>query len=172
MIDACGLDKDAAILDMGGGASTLVDHLLAAGHTNLTVADISRNALNLAQSRLGAAADQVKWVQADACQWQPEQTFDLWHDRAVFHFLIEAKDRAAYRQRLADAVPSGGHLVMATFALDGPQKCSGLPIVQYDAAGLAAEIGADFSQTEAASENHLTPGGATQKFQYCRFRRN
>ncbi len=172
MIAACGLDKGAAILDVGGGASTLVDHLLAIGYTSVSVADISQTALDLAQNRLGVAADQVKWVEADACTWQPKQNFDLWHDRAVFHFLTEAKDRTAYKQKLTTAVPSGGHLVMATFALDGPQKCSGLPIVQYDAAGLAAEIGTDFSLVETANEDHHTPGGALQKFQYCRFERN
>jgi SAM-dependent methyltransferase len=171
LIARCQLDKQAAILDMGGGASTLVDFLLADGYGNITVADISAQALQLAQARLGDKVGRVSWIHADACTWQPPQKYQLWHDRAVFHFLIEPKDRAAYKKRLYAAVPVGGFLVMATFALGGPQKCSGLPIQQYDDASMAAEIGAGFTLLEAQTESHLTPGGASQKFQYCRFQR-
>ncbi len=168
MIAECGLNKDAAILDMGGGASTLVDFLLADGLANITVADISETALELAKNRLGERADKVNWIVADACNWQPPHKFDLWHDRAVFHFLTEVKDRTAYKQHLYESVPIGGFLVMATFALDGPTKCSGLPIVQYDAQSLADEIGPGFCLLDDQLEIHITPGGGKQNFQYVR----
>jgi len=171
MIAACDLSKDASVLDMGGGASTLVDFLLVDGFSNITVADISKTSLELAQKRLGEQADQVKWVVADACNWQPIQKFDLWHDRAVFHFLTEDSDRAAYKQRLYEFVPKGGFLVMATFAIGGPTKCSGLDIVQYDAQSLANEIGAGFDLLDSQLETHTTPGGALQNFQYVRMQR-
>lgn len=171
LIERCGLGKDAAILDMGGGASTLVDFLLADGFNNITVADISGTSLELAQKRLGEQAKQVSWIVADACNWQPPHKFDLWHDRAVFHFLTEAADRKAYKQRLYEFVPKGGFLIMATFAIGGPEKCSGLPIVQYDAQSLANEIGDGFVFLDSELEIHTTPGGAAQKFQYIRMLR-
>jgi len=171
MIAECELAKNASVLDMGGGASTLVDFLLADGFSNITVADISKTSLELAQQRLGKKAKQVKWVVADACDWQPTQNFGLWHDRAVFHFLTEAKDRDSYKQRLYDFVPKGGFLVMATFAIGGPKKCSGLPIVQYDAQSLTNEVGAGFNLLDSQLEIHTTPGGAAQNFQYVRMQR-
>ncbi|MBL4616651.1 MAG: class I SAM-dependent methyltransferase [Robiginitomaculum sp.] len=171
MIAACGLGKDTGVLDMGGGASTLVDFLLDDGLNNITVADISETSLELAQQRLGERAKQVSWIVADACNWQPPQKFDLWHDRAVFHFLTEAADRKAYKQRLYKFIPKGGFLVMATFALNGPKKCSGLPIVQYDAQSLANEIGDGFNLLESQNETHTTPGGTKQNFQYVRMQR-
>ncbi|MCF6292155.1 MAG: class I SAM-dependent methyltransferase [Robiginitomaculum sp.] len=171
MIAACGLGKDAGILDMGGGASTLVDFLLADGFSNITVADISETSLELAQKRLGELAKPVQWIVADACNWQPPHKFDLWHDRAVFHFLTEDSDRKAYKQRLYDFVPIGGFLIMATFAIGGPTKCSGLDIVQYDAQSLANEIGVGFVLLDSQLETHTTPGGASQNFQYIRMQR-
>lgn len=171
MITACQLAPNSAILDMGGGASTLVDFLLADGYCNLTIVDISANALQLAQTRLGPKAKQLNWIADDACQWQPDQKFDLWHDRAVFHFLTDAADRAAYKKRLYDAVPVGGFLVMASFALDGPTVCSGLPVIGYDGDHMAAEIGSGFRLLEAQSDTHITPLAHQQQFQYCRFLR-
>jgi SAM-dependent methyltransferase len=168
MIRRCDLPKNAALLDMGGGASTLVDFLLADGFSNITVADISKTALQLAQNRLGKLADKANWVVADACNWQPPHKFDLWHDRAVFHFLTEAADRKAYKQRLYEFVPKGGFLVMATFAIGGPEKCSGLDIVQYDAQSLTNEVGEGFNLLDSQNETHTTPGGAAQNFQYVR----
>ncbi|MBL4595197.1 MAG: class I SAM-dependent methyltransferase [Robiginitomaculum sp.] len=171
MISACGLAKTAPILDMGGGASLLVDCLLDEGYRNITVADISETALQLAQKRLDKLADQVKWEIADACNWHPTQAYELWHDRAVFHFLTKANDRTAYKQRVYEFVPKGGFLVMACFTPDGPKQCSNLPVVGYDGASLAAEIGTGFALMDEQTELHVTPNGGQQKFQYTRFQR-
>ncbi len=170
-IEACGLPCDAAVLDMGGGASTLVDYLLAAGYTNITVADLSKHALQLAKLRLQEKADPVRWLEADARIWKPPGAFDVWHDRAVFHFLTEQTDRTQYKIRLYDAVPIGGFLVMATFAPGGPKTCSGLCVQRYDAQAMADEIGAGFVLLDAQKDIHHTPSSTAQEFQYCRFKR-
>ncbi len=170
LIRRCGLAAGAAVIDVGGGASRLVDALLDERLT-VSVLDISAAALEQARVRLGDRAAAVEWLVSDITRWQPHRTYDLWHDRAVFHFLTEAADRAAYRARLLAAVPTGGHVVMGTFALDGPERCSGLPVVRYGAHDLAAALGAGFRLTETAQELHKTPGGNTQSFQFCRFSR-
>src|ERR1700694_4073489 len=131
----------SAIVDIGGGASHLVDSLVARGFSDVTVLDISQAALDVAKARLGARAGQVQWIVADITQWQPTQTFDVWHDRAAFHFLVDPLDRAAYLARLQQAARPCGHVFFGTFAIDGPEKCSGLPVSRYDAAGLAREMG-------------------------------
>ncbi len=171
LIGEAGLGADAKIIDVGGGASRLVDHLLAAGHGAITVLDIAPAALERARRRLGERADRVAWVVADVTGWTPTARFDLWHDRAVFHFLIDAADRAAYGAVMAAAVPLGGHAIVATFAPDGPERCSGLLVRRYDAEGLAAEFAPHFESMGATTEDHLTPSGKVQRFQYVRLRR-
>jgi len=161
----------ASIVDIGGGASRLVDALAGRGYGYLTVLDLSEAALQAAQQRLGARAAQVQWIVADATKWQPPQPFDLWHDRAAFHFLVDASDREAYLDRLKRGVKVGGHAIIATFALDGPEKCSGLPVQRYDAAGLSQTIGESFELIAAQPHRHVTPWGAMQSFQFSVLRR-
>ena len=169
LVHATGIDRDAPVIDVGGGASVLVDHLLADGYTRVAVLDISANALDSARQRLGDAANAVSWIEADITQFSPPQPYALWHDRAVFHFLTEPSDRARYVDTLTSALQPDGHLVLAAFAIGGPTRCSGLEIVQYDADKLAAELGAAFRLVEERSETHLTPGNTEQKFGYFRF---
>jgi 2-polyprenyl-3-methyl-5-hydroxy-6-metoxy-1,4-benzoquinol methylase len=171
MIRASGIALDASVIDVGGGASTLVDHLLAAGYRSITVLDLAASALDVARRRLGQAADRIDWITADILTWRPAARFDLWHDRAVFHFLTEPPQRKAYLDTLKLALKPGGTAILATFALDGPDRCSGLPVQRYSPASLAAELGGEFTLVESASEEHLTPSGAVQRFVYCRFNR-
>ncbi|MGX1318620.1 trans-aconitate methyltransferase [Bradyrhizobium sp. USDA 377] len=171
MIRAANSDHDAAIIDIGGGASRLVDALLQDGYRRLTVLDLSANALGVAKARIGAAASTVDWIVADVTTWPPTRTYDVWHDRAAFHFLTDPDDRAAYVERLRSAVRPGGQVVIATFAPDGPEKCSGLPVQRHDSASLAAELGPEFELVEARSEMHRTPWDSKQSFQFSRFRR-
>jgi len=162
----------AAIIDVGGGASVLVDGLLAAGFRDVTVLDVSAAALAVSQARLGREAAGVHWIAADVLTGDlAPRRFDLWHDRAVFHFLTEPHDRARYVDVLADALRPGGHAVMATFASDGPERCSGLPVARYDATGLADALGPTFQLVRHQRAVHATPGGATQAFLYAVLRR-
>ncbi|MBT3170398.1 MAG: class I SAM-dependent methyltransferase [Rhodospirillaceae bacterium] len=171
MIEATGLGQAAAIIDVGGGASTLVDHLIAAGYSDITVLDIAASAIDVARQRLAAKAENVAWLSADATEWAPARRYDIWHDRAVFHFLTEVAQRRAYVERLEAALAEGGQAIFATFALDGPERCSGLPVQRYDGASLARELGAAFTLVESRRETHETPGGMAQKFHYSRFAR-
>ena len=171
MIRAASPNYDAAIIDIGGGASRLVDALLQDGYRDLAVLDLSANALDAAKKRIGAAASAVDWIVADATTWRPVKSYDVWHDRAAFHFLTDPRDRAAYVERLRFAVAPSGHVVIATFALDGPEKCSGLPVQRHDSASLSAELGREFELVETRSEIHHTPWQSTQAFQFSRFRR-
>lgn len=171
MIRAANPDHRAAIIDVGGGASRLVDALLQDGYRDVTVLDLSANALDAAKKRIGAAASKVDWIVADATAWRPAKTHDVWHDRAAFHFLTDPYDRAAYVERLRAAIAPGGHIIIATFAPDGPEKCSGLPVQRHDSASLAAELGPEFELVETRSEVHHTPWNSTQAFQFSRFRR-
>lgn len=171
MIRAASPDRAAAIIDIGGGASRLVDALLQDGYRNLAVLDLSANALDVAKERIGATASTVDWIVADATTWRPAKTWDVWHDRAAFHFLTDPRDRAAYVERLWSAVAPGGHVIIATFAPDGPEKCSGLPVQRHDSASLSAELGPEFELVETRSETHHTPWHSTQAFQFSRFRR-
>ena len=162
---------DARIIDIGGGASSLVDHLLDAGYRHLSVLDIAESALAAARERIGQRDAKVTWHAENITTWMPTTRYDVWHDRAVFHFLTEATDRRAYRQTLEQALRPGGHAVIATFAMDGPEKCSGLPVQRYDAARLLGEIGQNFELLEQRDESHQTPGGNTQAFGYFLFQR-
>ncbi len=161
--------NDAGIIDIGGGASRVVDNLLAEGFTDVTVLDIAKGALDKARARIGPDAGRAVWIAADITNWQPRRTYDIWHDRAVFHFLTEAEDRAAYRRALHAATLSGATVIVATFALDGPERCSGLPIVRYSPQSLAAELGDDVELVESLTDAHKTPSGGTQHFQFSRF---
>jgi SAM-dependent methyltransferase len=163
--------KDAAIIDVGGGASRLADGLLERGFRRVTVLDISAAALDLAALRLGRRASEVRWIVEDVTEWEPAQRFDIWHDRGAFHFLIEEADRAAYLARLKRALVPGGYAIIATFAADGPERCSGLPVHRYDAAGLAKELGEEFSLLDSRPHDHATPKNAKQRFQFSMFRR-
>ncbi len=162
---------EATMVDVGGGSSRLVDRLVAAGFGSVTVADVSATALAFAQERLGPVADRVAWVHTDVRAWRPEQGFDLWHDRAVFHFMVDAEDRRRYVETMRRAVAPGGAAIVATFALDGPERCSGLPVQRYGRDELAA-VFADFMAPEAfEGETHITPAGVEQRFLYGVFRR-
>lgn len=166
-----GISQSSAIIDVGGGASRLVDALLDRGHTNLTVLDLSAASLAATRARLGARSAMVRWIEADITRWQPDSTYDAWHDRAVLHFLTTDSDRAAYLHALRRAVRPGGLVVIASFALDGPEKCSGLPVQRYSPVTLAALLGDDFTPIDSRSERHATPWGSEQSFQFSRFTR-
>ena len=172
LIRQTGVQRDAGIIDVGGGASTLVDDLLADGYSNVAVLDLSEAALAAARQRLGARAQQVSWLVGDITQVNlPRHAYAVWHDRAVFHFLTTAKEREAYVRAVLRAVKHGGHVIVATFAEDGPEKCSGLPVMRYSADGLHAEFGAPFTLLRHEREEHHTPAGAVQKFIYCMCRK-
>jgi 2-polyprenyl-3-methyl-5-hydroxy-6-metoxy-1,4-benzoquinol methylase len=176
LINRTNISKDQPIIDVGGGASVLVDYLYQEGFTNLAVLDIAGEAIALSQKRLGNLATNIKtnikWYISDVKQFQPEYQFSLWHDRAVFHFLTEPNDRQIYRQVLEQALKPNGHVIIATFALDGPVKCSGLDVIQYDAEKLVMELGDNFQLIETTSEIHITPAEKEQKFIYCHFQKN
>jgi SAM-dependent methyltransferase len=172
MIAEAGPVAGARVIDVGGGASPLAGRLVDAGYI-VTVLDVSEAALARSRERLGARGDAVRWVVADVTDAPPTDlgTFDLWHDRAVFHFLTEPTDRAAYVTLLSRSVRVGGHVVIATFAPDGPEQCSGLPVCRYNGDALAAELGARFTLLKAVPHTHVTPWGKPQSFQYSLFRR-
>jgi 2-polyprenyl-3-methyl-5-hydroxy-6-metoxy-1,4-benzoquinol methylase len=168
IIRSIGADKSAGIVDVGGGASTLVDDLLADGFRGITVLDLSQSALEVARGRLGAKGALASWMAGDICSVElPEQAFDIWHDRAVFHFLTEARDREAYVRQVMKSVKPGGHVIVATFAPDGPEQCSGLPVARYAPDQLHGEFGPAFDLVEHALEDHATPWGSIQHFVYC-----
>lgn len=172
LIKAAGATAETAIIDIGGGESRLVDRLLQQGFRAVTVLDLSQAALAAAQARIGRDADKAEWIVADVTRWRPARHYDLWHDRAAFHFLTDADDRAAYVERLKAALRVGGEAIIGTFALDGPEKCSGLPVQRYDPAGLQVALGDAFTIVEARHEMHTTPWGSTQAFQFTRLRRS
>jgi ubiquinone/menaquinone biosynthesis C-methylase UbiE len=171
LIELTGVSAEADIIDIGGGASRLVDDLLARAFCHITVLDLSETALASAESRVGDSGATVRWVVADVTKWEPPQMYDLWHDRAAFHFLTENADQSAYVDRLRRAVKLGGHVVIGTFALDGPESCSGLPIMRHDASTLAAIFGRDFVLMDTRRHDHTTPWGTVQRFQFSTFRR-
>jgi 2-polyprenyl-3-methyl-5-hydroxy-6-metoxy-1,4-benzoquinol methylase len=161
-------DRAVSIVDVGGGESTLVDDLLQEGFQNITVLDVSQAAIDVNKARLGEKASGVHWLVADITQVQLQpHAYDLWHDRAVFHFLTTKGQRAAYVRQLVQAVKSGGHVIVSTFGPEGPTKCSGLAVVRYDAESLHSEFGARFRLVESSKEIHQTPFGTTQQFLYC-----
>ncbi|AMG75181.1 class I SAM-dependent methyltransferase [Sphingopyxis granuli] len=170
-LDRFGARPTDALIDVGGGASSLVDHLLDRGWEDLSVLDLAQSSLDAARLRLGDRGEQIVWIRADITQWTPPRSYDVWHDRAVFHFLTEPAQRSAYKAALAQGLLPGGLVIMATFAPDGPEKCSGLPVVRYDAEGLQAELGDSFELLEDWREEHVTPWGDRQAFVWCVFRK-
>lgn len=168
LIENAAPDHGNAIIDVGGGEATLVDDLVARGYGDVTVLDISQAAIDVARARLGPAAAPVRWITGDITQVELEAAhYDLWHDRAVFHFLTKAEDRAAYVRQVARAVKPGGHVIVATFGPEGPEKCSGMDVVRYDAGSLHGEFGAKFRLLDSVTELHETPWGTPQQFMYC-----
>ncbi|HEX9162717.1 MAG TPA: class I SAM-dependent methyltransferase [Thermoanaerobaculia bacterium] len=158
----------AVILDVGGGASTLVDSLLALRYSNVAVLDIAANALASSRARLGAGAKRVRWIAGDVLSLDlRDHSVDVWHDRAVFHFLLSPEDRRRYVSKVRRALRPNGHVIIATFAEDGPTKCSGLPVARYDARQLHGEFGDDFRLLTTIREEHTTPAGGRQSFRYC-----
>ncbi len=167
-IAQAGIAKTDQIIDVGGGPSALVSDLLNNGYQHITVLDISAAALEAAQQRLASRANEVTWLEADILQTKlPHHEYDLWHDRAVFHFLTELEDRRRYVNAVKETVKPGGHVIVATFASDGPERCSGLPVVRYEPESLHNEFGDDFTLLDSAHEVHHTPFGTDQKFIYC-----
>lgn len=168
LIGSTGVTTAARIIDVGGGASTLIDDLLAEGYQHITVLDLSEAALAASRARLGERASGVSWLVGDITQLElPRHAFDVWHDRAVFHFLTTPEERGAYVNAVLRSVKPGGHVIVATFADDGPEKCSGLPVMRYSADKLHAEFGAPFTLLQQEREEHHTPFGTVQKFIYC-----
>lgn len=163
------LPKDANIIDIGGGDSKLADFLLELGYTNVTVLDISGKALERAKARLGSKASQVKWIESDVTEFQPHEEYDVWHDRAAFHFLTKPEQKDRYKAIIESAVK--GYLVMGTFSEDGPLKCSGLEINQYSDSTLPDQFAPAFTKIKCLTEDHTTPFGTTQKFLFCSFKR-
>jgi 2-polyprenyl-3-methyl-5-hydroxy-6-metoxy-1,4-benzoquinol methylase len=162
-------DKTQSIIDVGGGASTLVDYLIDAQFSNLSVLDISEQALQHAKSRLREKAEQVKWYNADILTFQSPELFDLWHDRAVFHFLIEEHERTSYLLTLKKSLRKNAQVIIATFGINGPEKCSGLAIKQYDKTSMIKEMGNEFVLLSTFDEVHFTPNGSQQLFSYFHF---
>lgn len=172
LIHSSALSPDARIVDVGGGASTLVDDLLAAGYKNIAVIDLAGNAIQVSRQRLGDCAAQVDWIVGDATtSLLPDSSVDFWHDRAAFHFFTKDSDRTAYREQLVRCIKIGGIVLVATFTLDGPEKCSGLPVTRYDALGILDVLGNQFEKLDESIELHKTPGGNIQPFVYCLCRR-
>ncbi len=169
LIEGTELPKTATLLDIGSGTSTLVDQLLLRGYDNLAVLDTSAHALSLVRKRLGTNATKVQWHQGDITTYSFSRPVDLWHDRAMFHFLVDPIDRQAYLSRLNETLEPQGHLILATFAVGGPDKCSGLDVVQYDAEKISATLGEAFQLVETTNETHRTPTGAEQLFSYFWF---
>lgn len=172
MLDRAGLDRGSSVIDVGGGASVLVDRLVARGVSHVTVLDLSRAALDAARARLGDAAGAVRWVEGNVLSAQLEPgAYDVWHDRAVFHFLGAAEDRARYVAQLTRALRPHGTVILATFAEDGPTRCSGLPVVRYDDAALASALGPALVLRDVLRRTHVTPAGVAQSFLYTRWSR-
>src|SRR5713101_1940423 len=168
LIERAAPERGVSIIDVGGGESTLVDDLLAHGYQNITVLDVSQTAIAVTKKRLGSAAEEVQWVTADIVNGElAPNAYDVWHDRAVFHFLTALDQRVAYVCQVARAVKPGGHVLVSTFGPEGPTKCSGLEVVRYDAESLHAEFGVRFRLLESLKELHETPFGSTQQFLYC-----
>lgn len=168
-IQATGVAADASIIDIGGGASRLADALVAKGYCSVSVLDVSERALATSRDRLGLRAKDITWIVADVTAWQPDKNYHLWHDRAAFHFLTEPADRVAYAECVRKAVRPGGHVIIGTFAPEGPERCSGLPVVRHDAASIGETLGPSFKLIESHRHDHKTPGGTVQRFQFSRF---
>lgn len=167
LVEACGVATRASIIDVGAGASTFADGLVAKGYSDITLLDIAEQAFAATRARMPDAP--LQYLVADVTAWRPERTYDVWHDRAVFHFLTESAQRLAYRNALVSAVQPGGHVILGTFAMDGPERCSNLPVQRYSASTLAQEFSGALRAVEERSERHATPSGTQQSFVFVRF---
>lgn len=172
MLDIAGIDASATVIDIGGGTSRLVDALLDRGHLEPTVLDVSHAAIEQTQHRLGERGREIRWLVEDIRTWRPDRHYDVWHDRAVFHFLTGASDRDTYRDALHQATAPGSIALIATFAPNGPAHCSGLPVARYDAASLVAALGSMWDLVASEREEHRTPGGTNQSFTWVLLRRD
>lgn len=170
-IAECKLDKNSAIIDIGGGDSSLVDFLLAKDFTDITVLDVSKKAISRAKARLGDRAEQVKWIISDVLDFVPERKYDLWHDRAAFHFLNEEGQVKKYLEVLEEAVDTGGFVVMSTFSEKGPDKCSGLEVKKYSISNLISLFSESFNMMSCKNVDHRTPSGSVQNFSFCSFKK-
>jgi len=166
LLDALHVEPHASVVDVGAGVSRFVDALLARGFDDITALDVAGNALDSSRRRLGDRGTDIEWITEDVLEWRPDRRRDVWHDRAVFHFFVDPTDRARYVDVVRSALNVGGHVLLATFALDGPDHCSGLPVTRYDAASLHEIFGPQFEVTETSLEEHRTPAGALQAFQW------
>lgn len=171
MLDAAGVPPDASLIDVGGGASTLVDAVLARGFSDVTVLDLSAAGMSHARRRLGPDARRVAWVVADILAWRPGRRYQVWHDRAVFHFLTTSRARRQYVQTLMQATTADAIAVFGCFAPEGPRRCSGLPVCGYDPPGLGRQLGSTWALAAAEKEQHVTPAGQIQPFTWAAFRR-
>lgn len=171
LIASTGIDHSARIIDVGAGASVLVDKLLEAGYKDITVLDIASKAMDYAKERLGSRAQKVVWVVADITEFEPSQQYDLWHDRAVFHFLTDKTDRRKYVEALKKTLKPEGHLILSAFSLEGPPQCSGLSVERYDVEKMKKELGDEFEFITSKRESHVTPWQAEQEFIYCHFKK-
>jgi len=169
LINNTGVGTDSRIIDVGGGTSKLCEHLRHQGYKKLAVLDISRNSIEKAKSQLGEKSSRINWIEADITKYSFKEQYDVWHDRAVFHFLTKDEDRKAYVHSLNQALKLNGHLIIATFSLDAPPKCSGLSVARYSSETLQNELGENFNLVEALVEDHVTPSGVRQNFIFCRF---
>lgn len=170
-MEEAGLTAATSVIDIGAGTSRVVDALISRGLTDLTVLDLSEAALDATRSRLGPDGNTVTWIASDITLWRPVRTYDVWHDRAVFHFLVEPEDQSAYIECLSSGLATGGHAIIATFAPDGPQTCSGLPVARYSPESLAVALREGFALIDQRFHSHTTPWGQPQSFQYSLFRR-
>ncbi|AZB00259.1 class I SAM-dependent methyltransferase [Chryseobacterium joostei] len=170
LIRSFGLGKEAKIIDIGGGDSNLVDYLLEEGYENITVLDISAKALEKAKERLGSSANKIKWIATDITAFEPTETYDIWHDRAAFHFLITREQVSKYISIAEKNIT--GFMVLGTFSKNGPTKCSGLDIQQYDEISLSEKFETEFEKINCITEDHMTPFGTTQNFVFCTFKKH
>ena len=170
LIHAVALEHNVSIIDVGGGASTLIDELMKE-YSDLTVLDISETALSCSKSRLGRNAEKVSWIIADITKWKPTRTWKIWHDRAVFHFMTETTQQSAYIEAMSEATIPGTFCIISSFALDGPDRCSGLPVQRYSPETLAARLGKNFELVRQETEDHKTPWSSTQNFEFSVFKR-
>jgi len=171
LCEMAGIDSGSSVIDIGGGTSRLAARLIEKGLRDVSVLDLSEAALERSRRHLGPVNDQIEWIAADVTTWIPNRRYDLWHDRAVFHFLVEAEDRSAYLNRLRRCLQPGGHAIIATFALDGPETCSDLPVMRYDPQGLSAVLGDAFTLIAERMHMHPTPWGSPQSFQFSLLRK-
>lgn len=169
LINNTGEGTDNKIIDVGGGTSKLSEHLLHEGYKNLSVLDISKSSIEKAKSQLGEKSKKINWIEADVTNYSFKEQYDVWHDRAVFHFLTKDEGRNGYVNSLNQALKLNGHLIIATFSFDAPPKCSGLSVVRYSSETLQNELGDNFNLIEALIEDHVTPSGVKQNFIFCRF---